>query len=134
MQKNQNGYVKPLWNRNQGGIREAIANIRVAESKLIRVSLRIEQLLAKRFGQYENARLQVDRYSRRIIPKADEAVQIALKAYGAGELSVSDVLNAQRALLRASLRRLAAQQELRATYIEMRGFMLTGSLSGGNDA
>ena len=118
----------PLWNRNQGGIQEARASLQAAHIQKQRLQRRIYQELAAEFAQYQNGQIQVKRYFDEILPKASEAQFAALAAYVEGDLGMSDVLNAQRAARQANLRYLDAQQQLRLSYENIRGFLVRDSL------
>ena len=52
-----------------------------------------------------------------------------MMAYAEGDLTMSDVLNAQRAAREANLSYLDARLQLRLSYEKMWGYMLTESLS-----
>ena len=109
----QIGMPIPVHNRNQGGVYAASANVRVAMQKIERTRMAAERELARKFGEYQNAKKQLLRIDAEIVPKAREVVRIALQAYAATEAGMADVLNAQRALLRALLR----QQDPVARYV-----------------
>ena len=119
----------PKLNRNQGAIYEANANVRAALQKAERTRLAIERNLAEKYGVYDQANRQLQQIDNVIVPKAEEVVRIALGAYAAGEASLADVLNAQRSLLRSLLRQLDAKQQLRLSYVAMRGFLLSDGLT-----
>lgn len=125
----QIGLPIPKRNRNQGGIHAARAEIRAARQRLVRLQYQLEKQLAKKYGVYRNAKLQATRMSEKIVPKAEEVVRIAFDAYEAGEINMSDVLNAQRSLLRATLRHQDAQQQLQSAFVEIDGFLLSDSLA-----
>lgn len=125
----QVGMQIPKWNRNQGGVYAANAEVRAAMQKVDTTRLAIERELAKKYGVYENARKQLARIDELIVPKAEEVVRISLGAYQVGEASMADVLNAQRSLLRSLLRQLEAKQQLRLSYTAIEGFLLSDGLS-----
>ena len=125
----QLGMPIPKLNRNQGAIYEANANVRAALQKAERTRLAIERNLAEKYGVYDQANRQLQQIDNVIVPKAEEVVRIALGAYAAGEASLADVLNAQRSLLRSLLRQLDAKQQLRLSYVAMRGFLLSDGLT-----
>lgn len=125
----QLGMVIPRLNRNQGAIYEANASVRAALQKGERMRLAIEKKLAERYGVYDQAQRQLHQIDNVIVPKAEEVVRITLGAYGAGEASLADVLNAQRSLLRSLLRQLEAQQQRQLSFVAMRGYLLAGGLN-----
>ncbi len=127
----QLGMQIPKFDRNQGAIYEANANVRASLQKNERVRLAIERNLAEKFGAYEQAKNQLRRIDEVIVPKAEEVVRIALGSYRAGEASLADILNAQRSLLRSLVRQLDARRQLRLSYVAMQGFLLSDGLSAG---
>jgi cobalt-zinc-cadmium efflux system outer membrane protein len=95
--------VVPLWNRNQGNIRaaeaefcEAVQQARLAENQLA-------ELLAAAMRDYAAASLRVERYAKRILPRAKETYDLSRQAYQGGEFEYLRILEAQRALAQANL-------------------------------
>ncbi len=64
------GMPMPVFNRNQGNIRKAQAEVALARAEVCRVALELKQRLAIAFEQYQNARSQVERYAGEILPSA----------------------------------------------------------------
>ncbi len=59
-------------------------------------------------SQIETARIEVGGLDARVIPSSEEALGFARDGYARGAFSYIDVLEAQRALSEARLRRIAA--------------------------
>ncbi|MBU6450458.1 MAG: TolC family protein [Cyanobacteria bacterium REEB67] len=74
----QVGVSLPIWNRNQGGIAAAKADLAFAESELARVRLALRVQFAQAMRNYNNALDAVRRYSNVILPRANEAYQLYL--------------------------------------------------------
>jgi cobalt-zinc-cadmium efflux system outer membrane protein len=119
----------PLFNRNQGGIREAYANIAASEQAMERVQLRLEQRLASVYERYANALQQVKRYRREVLPASQEQLSLIAEAYRAGEGNYTSLLIAQRTYFQTHLSALDAQRELAVAASEIHGLLLTESLS-----
>lgn len=121
----------PIWNRNQGGIREARAQSVAAARAVNKLSLDLQARLAVAFQRYESARNQSHQYSRSggILENAQQALDLVRTGYEAGELSVIDLLNAQRTYFEASLAYLNSLRELWVSSAEIRGLLLTDSLT-----
>jgi cobalt-zinc-cadmium efflux system outer membrane protein len=119
----------PVFNRNQGGVREAYANIAAAEKAVERVQLRLEQRLASVFERYANALQQVERYQREILPAAQEQLDLVSQAYRAGEVNYITLLIAQRTYFQTNLATIDSQRELAAAASEIRGLLLIDSLT-----
>lgn len=118
----------PLFNRNQGNIRRAQAELIVAQKELNRVELALQQRLATVFQQYSTARQQVDTYTQDILPNAQEALTLVSAGYQQGEFSYLVMLTAQRTYFQTNLDYLNALRALRTTAATIEGNLLSDSL------
>ena len=66
----------PWHNRNQGNIQEARADARAALGEVLRLELDVQKRLAIAFERYLNARTQVERYSKTILPSAKGSLDL----------------------------------------------------------
>ena len=127
----QVGIPVPLYNRNQGNIRKAQAELLAAQREVERVQLALRQRLAAVFEQYSNARFQVEKYQRDILPNAEASLRLTNSAYRQGEFGYLSLLTAQRTFFRTNLTYLDALRELRATATMIEGNLLSDSLQAG---
>jgi cobalt-zinc-cadmium efflux system outer membrane protein len=93
----------PLWNRNQGNIATAHAQVGEAVQQVGRMENDLVERLAVAYGAYASARKRAERYSGTILPKARETYELSLKAYQGGQFEYLRVLEAQRAVAQADL-------------------------------
>lgn len=121
----------PVYDRNQGGISEAQANVIAAERAMQRVELNLQERLATIFQQYEQSRLQANRYSEAILPKARKNLELSQLSYESGDASYLDVLTTQRTYFQAELAWLNAVEQLWLASVQIDGLLLTGSLRVG---
>lgn len=119
----------PIWNRNQGAIREARNQITAAERELNQVELDLQNRLAPVYEQYSNAIEQVRRFNTSILPKAEETLSLTREAYRQGELSFINLLTVQRTNAQSRIAYLDALESLRISEARMEGLLLDGSLS-----
>ena len=91
----------PIYDRNQGGIAEAHANVLAAEQAVQRVELSLQQRLAAVYQQYEQARQQASRYEGTILKKAKKNLDLNRQSFEAGESAYLPVLTAQRSCSQA---------------------------------
>lgn len=124
----QFGLPIPLFDRNQGSIREARADIVRAERNFQRVELNLAQRLAVAFRSYADARFQVESYTTSILEKARQNLQLVESAYQQGELDYLTLLTAQRTYFEINLAYIGALRELRVAVAEIDGLLLRGSL------
>ena len=118
----------PLWNKNQGAIREARYQLDAAERKLGQVELELKNRLAPVFERYQNASEQVDRYRERILPKSAETLELTRETYELGEINFVNLLTVQRTYANNQLAYLDALEMLRVAEAEIAGMLLSGSL------
>ena len=124
----QAGIPLPLWNRNQGGIRQAQAEIIQANRNAGRVELDLKRRLAEAFQIYTSARVQAETYATVILPKARQTFELVQRGYRLGEIGYLDLLTAQRTYSQTNLAYLDALSALWASYAEIEGLLLSGSL------
>jgi cobalt-zinc-cadmium efflux system outer membrane protein len=127
----QVGVPIPIYNRNQGNIAKAQAELAAAQHEVRRVRLALEQRLAVVFEQYATARQQAERYANDILPNAQESLKLVSSGYRQGEFSYLMMLTAQRTYFQTNLAYLEAQRELRAAAAAIEGNLLTDSLQSG---
>ncbi len=122
------GVTLPLFNRNQGGIAAAEAEIVVAERDLKRVELALRMRLAQAFRDYNTALNAVERYKQIILPRAARAHELYLARFKQMGASYPQVLISQRTLFQVREDYLNALVALRQNAIQIEGFLLTGAL------
>jgi cobalt-zinc-cadmium efflux system outer membrane protein len=114
----------PLWNRNQGNIRAAQAEVGVAVQEVGRVENDLADRLATAFRAYQSARQRAERYKTSILPRAEETYELSLKAFKGGQFEYLRVLQAQRAVAEARLEYNRALGEAWRAAGEISGFLL----------
>jgi cobalt-zinc-cadmium efflux system outer membrane protein len=120
----------PLFNRNQGAIRQSQADLTAAQAEIARMSLELRNRLALVFERYSNAREMVDRYERSILPNAKESADLTSARYRAADVNYTGVLVVQRTYLQTQVAYLDALRELRETSVLIDGLLLSDSLPG----
>lgn len=125
------GLPLPVWDRNQGNIQRAYAELLAAESGFERRQLALRDKLAMSFERYQSALQQVDAYANDILPDAESSLDLVVVGYENAETGYLDVLTAQRAFFNAHLEYLAALRELRRNAVVIEGLLLTDSLNAG---
>ena len=78
------GLPIPVFNRNQGAIQQAQAEITAADRDVDRVELDLQQRLARVHQRFVDAQLQVTRYRDVILPKSEESLRLVTKGYEVG--------------------------------------------------
>jgi outer membrane protein, heavy metal efflux system len=117
----------PLWNRNQGGIAKATAELVAAQRRLDAVERRLQLELADEFQRYETALARVDTIRRQILGRAQQNLDLATQGYQAGELAFLDFLTVQRTYFQVNLEYLDALGQLNESVQLLHGQLLSGS-------
>lgn len=117
-----------VFDRNQGNICRAQAELRSAVYGVRRIELRLQQLLAVAFERYANAQREVEQYRSSILPGAGTSLELVRSGYRQGELGYLALLTAQRTYFQANLTYLEALRQLRAGQTEIESLLLRGGL------
>lgn len=122
------GITLPIFNRNQGGIAAAEAELVVAERELTRLDLTLRARLAQAFHNYNNAQSAVERYRLVMLPRAERAYQMYLASFRQMAAAYPQVLISQRTMFQLREDYLDALVDLHQNAISIEGFLLTGAL------
>lgn len=96
-------FTVPVWNRNQGNIQAARAELGSAIQQVTRVENSLTDQIATAYRNFTAARRRADRYRTAILPRAEETNTLSLKAYQGGQFEYLRVLEAQRSLAQSKL-------------------------------
>jgi cobalt-zinc-cadmium efflux system outer membrane protein len=97
------GLPLPLFNRNQGNVQAARAELARAVQEVDRVQNDVVRRLAAALGEYDAARERAERYRTSILPNARKAYRLSLEAFRGGQFEYLRVIQAQRAAAEADL-------------------------------
>lgn len=123
-----------LYDRNQGNIHEAHAELAAARKEVRRVELALQDRLSEAFRRYQNARQQVRQYRDKILPDAGEALEMVQQGYSQGEFGYLELLTTQRTYFQSQLDYVASLQTLWESRVQVEGLLLTGALDRPGDA
>jgi cobalt-zinc-cadmium efflux system outer membrane protein len=124
----QIGFPLPIFNRNQGNIYAARAELLAAEGDMRQIELGLQDRLAMAFRRYDNARHEVQRYADRILPRARQSLELVRKGYEERQIDYLTLLASQRTFFQTSLAYLQSVRELREAAILIEGQLLNDSL------
>jgi len=119
----------PVFNRNQGNISHAMADIREAIAESERVRLVLRDQLADTFRRYQAARYQVERLHDEILADAKENLDLVTTGQKVGEFNLFQVLVARQTFAQSQLAYVESLTELQKVAVEMNGLQLTGGLN-----
>lgn len=118
------GIQLPLFNRNQGGVSAARAEIEASRFELERVRLSLRKRLASELRDYENLKDIVERYQTALLPRADQAYQMYRAGFQQMAAAYPQVLIAQRTLLQLEDEYSVAIASLWMSAIEIQGLLV----------
>jgi len=132
----------PLWNRNQGGIATAGAELDMAEREVRRAELMLRARFASSFRTYLNALRVATQYEKQIVPQAQGAYDLYRTNFRAMAAAYPQVLIAQRTLFQVRVEYVQALVNTWQNAVLLRGYLLNGALDapggmateGGNPA
>lgn len=119
----------PIFNRNQGNVASARADLERSQGETRRIELQLRQQAAVAVEQYQTARATVERYQTQILPRTHRLYEMQLKAWGRMSLSYPQVLLAQQSLFTAQAEYIRALQQLRTNAVALSGFLLSDGLA-----
>jgi outer membrane protein, heavy metal efflux system len=119
----------PIYNRNQGNIDKAAADIRIYQAEITRVEMVLREQLADSFRRYQASRRQAERLKTLILPNVEESLQLSREIYAAGQAGFSSVLTAQQDYFKSQMAYVEALTEMNKVVVEIEGLQLTGGLN-----
>jgi len=124
----QVGAPIPVFNRNQGNIAAARAELQRASREVERIENSIKARLAAVSRDYDSSLAAVNKYTRDILPNARQGLELADAAYDVGETSFVQVLVARKSYFDTNLQFIASQTLLAQARARLDGYVLSGSL------
>lgn len=122
------GFRLPIWDKNQGTILQAQAELGRAQAEVSRIDLALRQRFATTFTEYETSRLSTLTYQNELLPQAAEVRKLYYEGFAQGRAAWPQVLDAQRdyySLYEEYLDLLIAARRAEAA---LSTFLLTGGL------
>ena len=118
----------PLFNRNQGNVSAARADIDRAGQEKKRIAFTLRERAASAVDQYANARVMAVEYRDEMLPRAKKAYGLMVDRYGQMLASYPRVLDAQRKLYELQLEYISALESVWTNGIALQGYLLTDGL------
>lgn len=125
----QIGVQLPIFNRNQGNIAAARAEIETANQELIRLRLQIARDVGNMFRDYEAARVTVAQYKTEMLPRAEQAYRLYRANYQNMAAAYPQTLISQRTLFQLEVEYVQALENAWQAALGIRGFGLMDGLS-----
>jgi cobalt-zinc-cadmium efflux system outer membrane protein len=115
----------PLFDRNQGNVAAAAAELERSDAEGDRARLKIEARFAPVFAVYEQEYDRASRYRERILPRARQAYELYLARHQQMAAAYPQVLLAQRTYFEAESRYVDALERLWESVVLLSGMLLS---------
>jgi cobalt-zinc-cadmium efflux system outer membrane protein len=122
------GISIPLWNRNQGNVEVAKAEIERANQDILREQLSLREQAAPLAQSYASAKFEAERYKTQLIPRAARAYELYLKKYQNMAQAYPQVLVSQRTYFQLQISYIMALHEVWRNAIALQNYTLSGGL------
>lgn len=123
----------PIYDRNQGTIRQAQADYNRQQQEIRRVEFELSNRLATTYQQYLTSLQQAHEYERVILPESKAAYAELLESYKRDRVDWPDVLMAQRDYFDAKLTQVENLLEARTHEVLIAGYLLRDGLMAAPD-
>jgi cobalt-zinc-cadmium efflux system outer membrane protein len=118
----------PLWNKNRGTIREAVADLARAQAEVQRLELDLGRRLADTFNLYRTAMVAVTAYRDTIVPNAEKAYKVQLEMYEKRRIAWPEVVTLEQNLFVSRSEYTRSLMDLRRAEVAITGLLLTDGL------
>src|SRR6266567_3458162 len=118
----------PIFNRNQGSVQAARADIERADLEQQRVQLLLRERSSSVVQNYLTARAAVERYKNQMLPQAEKAYQLYLNRYRNMASAFPQVLVSQRTLFQLQTDYISSLETLWVSTVTLKGFLLSDGL------
>jgi cobalt-zinc-cadmium efflux system outer membrane protein len=122
------GVKLPIFDKNQGNIRAAQAQVAFAQADVGRVELSLRERLAREYARYRTAQSRVKLYGEQNLPDARRAYELYLDSFRRRRAAWPQVLVAQRTYFQTSVEYYEALDELRRGEVAILGLLLVDGL------
>ena len=123
------GISLPLFNRNQGNIAAASADLTRAQAEVRRMELSLRQDTQPLLQTYLSDQQQVERYRTEMIPRAERAYHLYLEKYKGMGAAYPQVLVSQRTLFQLRIGYIHAMESLWKGAISLQNYTLSSGLT-----
>jgi cobalt-zinc-cadmium efflux system outer membrane protein len=118
----------PIFNRNQGNVGTARADLERAKLEVERVKLVLRERAASVVQNYTFSQTAVDRYKNQMIPRAQKAYEMYAKKYQGMAAAYPQLLIAQRTLMQLEVSYITALETFATSSVSLQSYLLTDGL------
>lgn len=125
----QVGLNVPLWDKNQGTIMQAQADLARSQAEVRRLELSLQQRLADAYRRYQTSSLSERLYRESNIPKATKAYEIQRDMYKKRRVAWPEVVKLQQNLFQVKAEYTDHLLELRKSEVAITGLLMMDGLN-----
>lgn len=114
----------PVWNKNQGNVRAAKAELGMAIQEVARVENDLAERVATALRAFSGSQKLAHQYRTEILPRAEETYKLSLEAFKGGQFEYLRVIQSQRAVAEARLESVRALGDAWRAAAELSGLLL----------
>jgi outer membrane protein, heavy metal efflux system len=122
------GIQLPIFNRNQGNIAAARADVERAKLDVDRTRLALRSRLAEAYREYRTALARADRYKAQVLPKALKAYELYLNNVRQMAAAYPQALIAQRNLFQLQDAYVDALMTVWQKSVDIQGLLISGGV------
>ena len=122
------GVTLPLFNRNQGNVAAARADLERAQSEVNRMQLALRRSAQPLVQSYLSGQVEANRYKDEMIPRAQRAYQLYLKKYQQMGAAYPQVLVSQRTFFQLQIGYIDVLEKLWSNAIALENYTLSDGL------
>jgi outer membrane protein, heavy metal efflux system len=119
----------PIFNRNQGNIQAAKAELERSQEEVERLKLSMAQTAQPLLQQYATDQLQAERYRTQMIPRAQRAYELYLQKYQDMAAAYPEVIISQRTFFQLQENYVQTLGELWTTAVRLQNYLHAEGLS-----
>jgi len=123
------GLPIPLFDRNQGTIQQAQADLTRAQAEARRLELELQTRMAAEYRSYLSAWQRVEEYQTTMLPKSKEATDLLRQSYQDRRAPWVDVIASERLNMTLEAEYVESLKTYHQTDIAIRGMLLSGGLT-----
>jgi outer membrane protein, heavy metal efflux system len=122
------GIELPLWNRNQGNVQAAQADLEQTRQEITRTQLSLRQQAEVLLQNYLSAKTEAERYRTALLPRARRAYELYLEKYQNMAQAYPQVIVSQRTLFELEMHYIDSLDRIWQNAIALKNFTLQGGL------
>ena len=123
------GLPIPIFDRNQGTVDQAIADLNQSRANAERLELSLMSRLSHTWRDYQTSRQHVEAYRDKMLPKAKKSYELMHDSYFKRRAAWMDVLMAQKIYLNLQKDYIQSQLKSQETEVAISGMLLSGGLN-----